>query len=92
MNLRCLLVLALAGTCGAIPLGRAAEPLRLEEAGARALANIPSLPAEAAHLRAIQACAQCECLPTLLFTVVESAAQHEPRRIWRLGVLTHPVA
>lgn len=64
MNLRCLLVLALAGTCGAIPLGRAAEPLRLEEAVARALANNPSLVAEAAQLRAVEARARREGLAT----------------------------
>lgn len=64
MNLRCLLILALAGTCGVVPLGRAAEPLRLEEAVARALASNPSIAAEAAQLRAIQARAQREGLST----------------------------
>ena len=63
MNLRCLLVLALAGTCGAVPSGRAAEPLRLEEAVARALAANPLLVAEAAELRAIRARAQREGMP-----------------------------
>lgn len=64
MNLCCLLVLALAGTCGAAPLARAAEPLRLEEAVARALATNPSLAAESAQLRAIRARADREGLPT----------------------------
>ena len=64
MNLRCLLVLALAGICAVIPLGRAAEPLRLEEAVARALASNPSLAAESAELRAIEARARREGLPT----------------------------
>lgn len=64
MNLRCLLVLALAGTCGAVPSGRAAEPLRLEQAVARAMANNPSLAAESAQLRATQARADREGLPT----------------------------
>lgn len=65
MNLRSLLVLALAGTCGAVPLcGRAAEPLRLEDAVGRALASHPSLAAEAAELRAVQARADREGLPT----------------------------
>lgn len=64
MNLRCLLVLAVAGTCGAVPVGRAAEPLRLEEAVTRALASNPSLTAETAQLRAIEARADREGLPT----------------------------
>lgn len=64
MNLRCLLVLALAGTCGVVPLGRAAETLRLEDAVARALASNPVLAAEAAQLRVVQARAQREGLPT----------------------------
>ncbi|AEV25530.1 MULTISPECIES: TolC family protein [Azospira] len=64
MNLRCLLVLAVAGTCG-IPLsGYAAESLRLEEAVSRALASHPSLAAEAAQLKAVQARAQREGLAT----------------------------
>lgn len=64
MNLRCLLVLAAAGTCG-IPLpGYAAESLRLEEAVSRALASHPSLAAEAAQLKAVQARAQREGLAT----------------------------
>ena len=64
MNLRCLLVLAIAGTCGAVPDGRAAEPLRLQQAVARALAANPTLAAEAAQLRAIQSRAAREGLPT----------------------------
>ena len=63
MNLRCLLVLALAGTCGVVPLGRAAEPLRLEAAVARALDSNPTLAAEAAQLDAVEARAQRESLP-----------------------------
>lgn len=64
MNLRWLMVLAFAGTCGAALSGRAAEPLRLEEAVARSLAANPSLAAEAAELRAAQARAEREGLPT----------------------------
>lgn len=65
MNLRCLLVLAVAGACGAVPLsGRAAEPLRLQDAIARALASNPTVAAEQAQLQAIQARAQRESLPT----------------------------
>jgi len=64
VNLRWLLVLAFAGTCGAVPSGHAAEPLRLEEAVARSLASNPSLAAEAAELRAVQARAEREGLPT----------------------------
>lgn len=64
MNSRYLSVLAMAGTCGAVPLGRAAESLRHEEAVARAMANNPSLEIESARLRAIQAGADPERLPT----------------------------
>ena len=64
MNLRCLLVLAVAGTCGVVPWARAAEPLRLQEAVARALASNPSLAAESAQLRAVEARAGREGLPT----------------------------
>lgn len=60
VNLRGLLVLVVAGTCGA---GYAAEPLRLEEAVSRALASHPLLAAEAAQLKAVQARAQREGLP-----------------------------
>lgn len=63
MNLRCLLVLALAGACGAVPLARAAEPLHLKEAVARALSSSPSLGIEAAQLRAVEARAGREALP-----------------------------
>ena len=64
MNLRCLLVLAFAGACGVVPLGHAAEPLRLKEAVARSLTTNPSLAAEAVDLRAVQARAEREGLPT----------------------------
>lgn len=64
MNLRCLLVLAFAGAYGVALSGHAAEPLRLKEAVARSLTTNPSLAAEAAELRAIQARADREGLPT----------------------------
>lgn len=64
MNLRFFLLLALAGIFGVVLCGRAAEPLRLEEAVARAMASHPSLAAEAAALRATQARAEREGLPT----------------------------
>lgn len=64
MNLRCLLVLALAGTCGMVPVGHAADVLRLEDAVARALASNPSLAAEAAQTQAVQARAARESLGT----------------------------
>ena len=64
MKLCHLLVLALAGACGVVPSGHAAEPLRLEEAIARALASNPNVAAESAQLRAVQARAQREGLPT----------------------------
>lgn len=64
MNLRWLMVLAFAGAYGAVPSGHAAEPLRLEEAVARSLATNPSLAAEAAEVRAVQARAEREGLPT----------------------------
>ncbi len=64
MNLRFFLLLALAGIFGVVPCGRAAEPLRLEEAVARAMASNPALAAEAAALRATQARAEREALPT----------------------------
>ncbi len=63
MNLCHLLVLALAGICGVVPLGRAAEPLRLEEAVSRALASNPAVAAESAELQAVQARAGREALP-----------------------------
>lgn len=64
MNFRCLMVLALAGTCGLPVPGRAAETLRLEQAIARALAADPTLRAEAAELEAVRARAQREALAT----------------------------
>jgi len=56
------MTLALAGACGVVPFGHAAEPLRLEEAVARSLASNPSLAAEAADVRAVQARAEREGL------------------------------
>ncbi len=64
MNLRYLLLLALAGACGVVPSGRAAEPLRLQDAVARALASNPVLAAEQAQLQSVQARARREALPT----------------------------
>lgn len=64
MNLRFALVLALAGTCGVALPGLAAEPLRLHEAVSRALASNPSLTAETQELRATEARARREALPT----------------------------
>lgn len=64
MKFRCLWVLAVAGTCGVAPVAHAAEPLRLQEAVARALASHPSLIAESAQLDAVQARASREALPT----------------------------
>lgn len=63
MKLRYLLVLALAGTCGLVPLGQAAEPLRLPEAVARALAASPAVAAESAQLQAVQARSARDSLP-----------------------------
>ena len=63
MDLRCLLVLAIAGICGIVPLGHATEPLRLEQAIAKALASNPILIAESAQLRAVEARTQREGLP-----------------------------
>lgn len=63
MNLRWLMVLAFAGACGAVPSGHAAEPLRLEEAVARSLEQNPTLIAESAELRAVQARAERRALP-----------------------------
>lgn len=63
MKLRYLLVLALAGTCGLVPLGQAAEPLRLPEAVARALAANPTVAAEAAQLQAVRARTARDTLP-----------------------------
>nr|WP_298855385.1 TolC family protein [uncultured Aquimonas sp.] len=61
--MRYLLVLALAGTCGLVPLGHAAEPLRLPEAVARALAANPVVATEAAQLQAVQARTTRDALP-----------------------------
>jgi cobalt-zinc-cadmium efflux system outer membrane protein len=55
-------VLAVAGTCGVVPWGHAAESLRLEDAVARALASHPALAAEAAQLAAVRARAEREGL------------------------------
>jgi len=63
VKLRYLLVLALAGTCGLVPLGQAAEPLRLPEAVARALAANPTVAAEAAQLQAVRARTARDTLP-----------------------------
>ena len=59
-----LLALAFAGVFGAAVSGRAAEPLRLDQAVARSLAANPTLAAEAADVRAAQARADRESLPT----------------------------
>lgn len=63
MNLRWLMVLAFAGACGAVPPGHAAEPLRLDEAVARSLEQNPTLIAESAEQRAVQARAERRALP-----------------------------
>ncbi|MCR6626088.1 MAG: TolC family protein [Pseudoxanthomonas sp.] len=55
-------VLAIAGTCGVVPWGHAADSLRLEESVARALASHPALAAEAAQLAAVRARAEREGL------------------------------
>jgi len=52
---RYLLALALAGACGLVPLGQAAEPLRLPAAVARALSANPTVAAESAQLQAVRA-------------------------------------
>lgn len=67
MKSRYVLVLALAGACGIPVAASAAEPLRLEEAIGRALASHPALAAERAQLRAVQARADREALPTPYF-------------------------
>lgn len=64
MKLRYLLVLAMAGACGIPVSGSAAEPLRLHDAVGRALASHPSLAAEMAQLRAVQAKSNQEALAT----------------------------
>ena len=64
MILRLSWVLALAGICGGVPYAHAAEPLRLQEALARALQANPSLLAENARLEAVRHRAVREALPT----------------------------
>lgn len=63
MNLRYLLVLALAGTCGVALQSHAAEPLRLEQAVSRALDANPLLAADTAELRAAEARSARGALP-----------------------------
>ncbi|MDQ8037223.1 MAG: TolC family protein [Pedobacter sp.] len=62
MNLRFLCALAMAGACGVVPSAYAADPLRLEQAVARALASNPALAAEMAQRDAVQAKAARESL------------------------------
>nr|WP_227006987.1 TolC family protein [Xanthomonas oryzae] len=57
-------VLAFACACGVVPYGHAAEPLRLEEAVARALQANPAIQAETARLEAARNRASREALPT----------------------------
>lgn len=64
MNLRWLMALAFAGTCGAVPSGQAAELLRLEEAVTRSLESNPILAAELAEVRAAESRAEHAALPT----------------------------
>lgn len=64
MNLLRLLVLTMVGTCGLGHYARAAEPLNLEAAIARALASNPALSAENATLAASKARAERDALPT----------------------------
>ena len=64
MKSRCLLALALAGACGIALPGHAAEPLRLEDAIARAVAANPALAAESAELDGTRARARRDALPT----------------------------
>jgi outer membrane protein, heavy metal efflux system len=61
---RHLSILVAAGVICLPSMGWAAEPLRLEEAVARALAGNPALVAEAAQLRAVEARAEREGLAT----------------------------
>ncbi|HVJ36574.1 MAG TPA: TolC family protein [Stenotrophomonas sp.] len=63
MTLRCLWVLAVAGACGVVPYGHAAESLRLEEAILRALQANPTLQAETARVQAVRHRASREALP-----------------------------
>tara|TARA_Y100000813_G_scaffold92745_1_gene66075 strand:+ start:20698 stop:21936 length:1239 start_codon:yes stop_codon:yes gene_type:complete len=62
MNVLRLMVWGFAGIC-ATSVAHAADPLRLEEAVARALASHPSIVAETAQLQAVQARADREGLP-----------------------------
>ncbi len=64
MLLRYLSILVWAGVGSLAAVAQAAEPLRLEEAVARAVATNPVLVAEAAQLQAIEARAEHEALPT----------------------------
>jgi cobalt-zinc-cadmium efflux system outer membrane protein len=64
VNPRFLLILAVAGMGGLGFAAQAADTLRLEDAIGRALASHPSLAAEQAQLKAVQAKAQREALPT----------------------------
>lgn len=64
MKLRFLVALAVAGACAIHMVARAAEPLRMEQAVARALASDPSLRAQNAELQAVEARAQREGLGT----------------------------
>lgn len=64
MFLRYLSVLAVAGTYGLACVAQAAEPLRLQEAVARAMATNPALRAEASELQAVEARAARESLAT----------------------------
>lgn len=63
MNKRFLVAFTLVGACFSVPLARAADPIRLEQAVSRALQSNPALAAEAATLRAIEARAQLQALP-----------------------------
>lgn len=64
MTLRVFCALALASACSALPLARAADVLRLDEAINRALEAHPTLAAERAELAAVQARAEREGLGT----------------------------
>lgn len=64
MNLRWLIALAFAGVFCSIPLGMAADSLRLEEAVARSLASNLFIAAQEADLQAVQARARFGSLST----------------------------
>ncbi len=76
MNLRFLLILALAGIGAVVPKGHAAELLRLEEAVARALAKNPTLAAEDSLLQATRMRAERGALspPYVIGAEVENVA------------------